>query len=260
MIRYRINPLVAELTAPPIAEVQQWVDCAPDPDRASLLDVCQAVPSYGPPIQLIEHLADRINDPETARYTEISGLPELREAMSAEINQGYGGSTGPGQITIASGCNQAFCAVTETIAAPGDQVILILPWYFNRHVADDSTATMSFDAWKRNVVQGMEWDADAFQTNMWAHPYHGNVYFNAARSNGYNFWQSSAWAWGGSFLWEMFGENNRPAINDWAATAIGGIALGESLNRMSRLIWDNSATGFSRTLREFGGFLVNYHF
>jgi hypothetical protein len=136
-------------------------------------------------------------------------------------------------------------------------ILLVVPWYFNRHVADDSTAVLSFDSWKRNIVQGMEWDADAFQTNMWAHPYHGNVYFNAARSNGYNFWQSSAWAWGGSFLWETFGENNRPAINDWAATAIGGIALGESLNRMSRLIWDNSATGFGRTMREFGGFLVN---
>jgi len=136
-------------------------------------------------------------------------------------------------------------------------ILLVVPWFFNRHVADDSTATQSLDAWKRNIVQGMEWDADAFQTNMWAHPYHGAMYFNAARGNGYNFWQSAAWSWGGSFLWETFGENNRPAINDWAATAIGGIGLGESLNRLSRMIWDNSDTGTSRTLRELGGFFVN---
>jgi hypothetical protein len=136
-------------------------------------------------------------------------------------------------------------------------ILLVVPWYFNRHVSDDSTATQSFDAWKRNIVQGMEWDADAFKTNMFAHPYHGAMYFNAARANGYNFWQSAAWSWGGSFLWETFGENNRPAINDWTATAIGGIGLGESLNRLSRMIWDNSATGTGRTLRELGGFLVN---
>jgi len=104
-------------------------------------------------------------------------------------------------------------------------ILLVVPWFFNRHVSDDSTATMSFDAWKRNVVQGMEWDADSFNTNMWAHPYHGAMYFNAARGNGYNFWQSAAWSWSGSFLWETFGENNRPAINDWAATAIGGQPL-----------------------------------
>jgi len=136
-------------------------------------------------------------------------------------------------------------------------ILLVVPWFFNRHVADDSTATMSLDAWRRNIVQGMEWDADSFNTNMWAHPYHGAMYFNAARANGYNFWQSAAWSWGGSFLWETFGENNRPAINDWAATAIGGIGLGESLNRLSRMIWNNEATGFGRTMSELGGFVVN---
>ncbi len=136
-------------------------------------------------------------------------------------------------------------------------ILLVVPWFFNRHVADDSTAVLSFDAWKSNIVQGMEWDRDAFQTNMWAHPYHGGTYFNAARSNGYNFWQSAAWSWGGSFLWETFGENNRPAVNDWMSTAIGGIGLGEVLHRFSLLVWDNSGTGFGRTAREFAGFLVN---
>ena len=136
-------------------------------------------------------------------------------------------------------------------------ILLVVPWFFNRHVSDDSTALVTFDSWKRNVVQGMEWDRDAFQTNMWAHPYHGAMYFNSARGNGYDFWQSSAFSWGGSFLWEMFGEANRPAINDWMATALGGVALGESLHRFSTMIWDNSATGFGRTMRELGGFLVN---
>ena len=83
------------------------------------------------------------------------------------------------------------------------------------------------------------------------------MYFNSARHNGYDFWQSAAWSWGGSFLWETFGENNRPAINDWASTAIGGIGLGETLHRFSLMVWDNSATGFGRTMRELGGFLVN---
>ena len=136
-------------------------------------------------------------------------------------------------------------------------ILLVLPHYFNRYVADDSTAVLSLDSWERNIKQGAEWDTDAFKTNMFAHPYHGNTYFNSARSNGYNFWESAAFAWGGSFLWEFFGENNRPAINDWVATAVGGIALGEMLNRSSRMLWDNSATGTGRTLRELGGFLLN---
>jgi hypothetical protein len=136
-------------------------------------------------------------------------------------------------------------------------LLLVIPHYFNRWVADDSTAVLSLDSWEQNIEQGFEWDRDNFRTNMFMHPYHGNVYFNSARSNGYNFWESSAFAWGGSFLWEFFGENNRPAINDWVATAMGGIALGEMLNRTSRMLWDNSATGSGRTWRELGGLLLN---
>lgn len=136
-------------------------------------------------------------------------------------------------------------------------MLMVIPWYFNRHVSDDSTAVVTFDTWKRNVVQGMEWDRDAFKTNMWAHPMHGGMFFNSARSNGYNFWQSATFSWTGSMLWEMFGEANRPAINDWMSTSLGGIALGEMTHRFSLMIWDNEATGFGRTLREFGGLLVN---
>jgi len=35
------------------------------------------------------------------------------------------------QVALTSGCNQAFCAVVATLAAPGDEVILPTPWYFN---------------------------------------------------------------------------------------------------------------------------------
>lgn len=136
-------------------------------------------------------------------------------------------------------------------------ILMVVPWYFNRHVSDDSTAVVTFDTWKQNVVQGFEWDRDNFKTNMWAHPFHGGLFFNSGRSNGYDFWQSSAFSFTGSFLWEMFGEANRPAINDWMSTSIGGMGLGETTHRFSLMIWDNEATGFGRTMREFAGLLVN---
>ena len=173
-------------------------------------------------------------------------------------------TSGPIPVSPATGLpapqdDNAFCCDNRHFwPAIGEVgILLVVPWYFNRHVSDDSTAVISGDSWKANIVQGMEWDRDAFKTNMWAHPYHGATYFNSARGNGYNFWQSAAFSWGGSFLWESFGEANRPAINDWMSTALGGIALGESLHRFSTMIWDNSATGFGRTMRELGGFLVN---
>lgn len=50
------------------------------------------------------------------------------------------------------------------------------------------------------LKHGFVWDNDAMGTNMFMHPYHGSLYFNSARSNGYNFWQSGFFAFGGSFM------------------------------------------------------------
>ncbi len=133
----------------------------------------------------------------------------------------------------------------------------VMPWYFNRHVADDSTAKLSLDVWKRNLSEGFEWDPNNFTTNMFMHPYHGSAYFNAARSNGYNYWESVAFSWMGSLIWEFFAEDNRGAINDWINTSLGGSTVGEGLYRASLAITDNTKTGFDRWWREMVGFAVN---
>jgi hypothetical protein len=152
-----------------------------------------------------------------------------------------------------------FCCLEEHFGALATEVGLlqIVPWYFNRYFKDDSTAVLSLDSWRRNVEQGFEWDVDGFDTNMFLHPIHGNAYFNAARTNGYGFWESAVVPWAGSFLWEFFGEKNRPSINDWVSTSASGVVIGEALFRTSRVILDNRATGVGRGLREFAGFLVN---
>ncbi len=68
-------------------------------------------------------------------------------------------------------------------------------------------------------------DNDHLNTNMFAHPYNGSLYFNAGRSNGYNFWQSELFAIGGSAMWEMFMECEYPSTNDIIATPIGWMPL-----------------------------------
>jgi len=122
---------------------------------------------------------------------------------------------------------------------------------------EDNWANVSLETWWRNISQGWEYDGDAFLTNYFAHPYHGNLYYNVGRTNGYNFWESSAWAATGSLLWEYFGETFRPSINDWVNTTLNGIALGEVLYRLSNMLTDNTATGPNRVLREIGGAVLN---
>ena len=130
----RINPNLARIVEPPIAEAYGWIDGRTFPESRKLIDVSQAVPGYPPPDVLTDHLAAVVKRPQTARYTEIEGIPALRAALAQDIEQVYGGRIAPEQVLISAGCNQAFSLTMLALAKPGDEVILPLPWYFNHEM------------------------------------------------------------------------------------------------------------------------------
>jgi len=111
-------------------------------------------------------------------------------------------------------------------------------------------ARASLKSWGRNIRLGWEWDEDGFRTNMFGHPYHGGLYFNAGRSNGLSYWESAPISFLGSWTWEYLGENYRPSLNDFFMTSFGGIALGEMVHRLAATVRDNTAHGGKRTWRE----------
>ena len=128
---------------------------------------------------------------------------------------------------------------------------------FDRYVISSDFAQTTLNSLKRNFTDGMVWDNDFFITNLFAHPYHGNLYFNAARSNGLSFWESAPYALGGSAMWEFLGETEPPAINDIIATTCGGIAIGEMTHRLSRTVLDDRDRGGRRFLREAAATIIN---
>ena len=128
---------------------------------------------------------------------------------------------------------------------------------FDRFILHEDYAKVTWHSIGDNFKNGFVWDNDRFSTNMFDHPYHGNLYYNAARSNGLSFWQSCPYALGGSLMWEFFGENLPPSTNDVFATSIGGIALGETAFRISSLILDDSRHGWPRFWRELLAGAVN---
>ncbi|SFO51162.1 DUF3943 domain-containing protein [Prevotella sp. tf2-5] len=128
---------------------------------------------------------------------------------------------------------------------------------YDRFIAREDFAKTTLHSIRDNFKRGFVWDNDNFNTNMFAHPYHGNLYFSAARSNGMNFWQSYPYALGGSLMWEFFGENTPPSINDLFATSIGGAAIGETTYRISSIVLDDSKRGWQRVWREVLGGVVN---
>ena len=128
---------------------------------------------------------------------------------------------------------------------------------FDRYVTSEEFAQTTLRSIRRNFTDGMVWDNDFFITNMFMHPYHGNLYFNAARTNGLTFWESAPFSLLGSAMWEFLGETEPPAINDIIATTCGGMAIGEMTHRLSLTVLDDRDRGFLRFLREAVATIVN---
>lgn len=130
-------------------------------------------------------------------------------------------------------------------------------WSVNRFIRKTDWSDVNPEVWKRNLTGSFEWDADKFTANQLDHPYHGGIYYNIGRDNGFTYWESGVLTFLGSLQWEVFGENNPPSTNDIINTSLGGLAVGEVLYRLSSMILDNGATGWKRGGLEAAAGLLN---
>jgi len=133
-----------------------------------------------------------------------------------------------------------------------------LPASFNRFITKDPYSYISFQNFlDHQRFSAWDWDDNQFTTNQIDHPFHGQIYFNAFRSNGYNFYQSSLATVAGSYIWETAGETQHPSINDLVNTTFGGILMGEMMHRVSRNILARNRTDHNRIGNEIVATLVN---
>ena len=91
-MRYADNPLVARVETPPIAEARSWIAERDFPDNKPLIDVSQAVPGYAPDNGLTAHLAEAVKAGDTSLYTDIEGIPALRNRLADHMSGTYNGS------------------------------------------------------------------------------------------------------------------------------------------------------------------------
>ncbi|MCA5006613.1 DUF3943 domain-containing protein [Sphingobacterium bovistauri] len=132
------------------------------------------------------------------------------------------------------------------------------PATFNRFITKDPYSYISFQNFiDHQRISAWNWDDNQFTTNQIDHPFHGSLYFNAFRSNGYNFYQSATAAVVGSYIWETAGETQHPSINDLVNTTFGGVILGEMTHRVSRNILARSRNGQNKIGNEIVALLVN---
>ncbi|MGF1445937.1 MAG: aminotransferase [Pikeienuella sp.] len=126
------NPLLAGVTAPPVMEARRWLEEIPQPDGLPLLNLAQAAPVDPPPERLRAAMAASVAAPGAAHlYGAVLGDEALRAQIAADWSQAYRAEIGPDHVAVTAGCNQAFCAAMATLCAPGDAVLMPVPWYFN---------------------------------------------------------------------------------------------------------------------------------
>jgi hypothetical protein len=142
---------------------------------------------------------------------------------------------------------------------PASRVVAVnvFSWATSKYLFQYDWPASSTNDWKTNIKKGWEWDVDKFGVNFIGHPHSGSYYFNVGRANGYSFWGSLPFAVEGSLIWEYFGENTRPSINDIINTPLSGMFLGEITYRISSNILNDQSRGAERVLREILAGVVN---
>lgn len=121
---------------------------------------------------------------------------------------------------------------------------------FNYHFIEPETYKVSLTSIRRNAASRWVLDRDPFSINQFLHPYQGAMYHGFARSAGLNYWESLAYTFGASALWEVAGETTPPSRNDQISTGFGGTFLGEPLFRLASRVLERSdhLSGFWREL------------
>jgi len=149
---------------------------------------------------------------------------------------------GPQSPPVQQTVDSARPEIRKSFLTPAVEIILLDSAInaFGRRTYDDGSFDVTPATIRRNLRGPWVVDDDPFQVNQVMHPYQGAMYHSAARSAGLNYWQSAAYTFAGSAMWEIAGETTPPSINDQVASGIAGSFLGEALFRTANLLIDKS--------------------
>jgi aspartate/methionine/tyrosine aminotransferase len=96
----------------------------------------QGVVHYGPPPAALEAVRGALTDASTHEYQDGAGLPALQARLAEKLRRENGIDLARGvRVMVTAGANMAFMHAVLAITAPGDEIILNVPFYFNHEMA-----------------------------------------------------------------------------------------------------------------------------
>jgi aspartate/methionine/tyrosine aminotransferase len=96
----------------------------------------QGIVHYGPPAAVIDQVRVALTDPALHTYQDGAGLPELLHAIARKLRADNGIDPARGStLMVTAGANMAFVHALLATTVPGDEVMLLSPFYFNHEMA-----------------------------------------------------------------------------------------------------------------------------
>ena len=118
-----ISNLKASTTLAIAAKAKQLIASGVD-----VVDFTVGEPDADTPTNIKQAAIDAINDNFT-RYTDVSGIHDLRTAICNKLKNDNGLNYSPNQIIVSNGAKQALANTFLTILNPGDEVIIPVPYW-----------------------------------------------------------------------------------------------------------------------------------
>jgi aspartate/methionine/tyrosine aminotransferase len=98
----------------------------------------QGVVHYGPPAQVADAVRAALERSSTHEYNDGAGLPALLDRITRKLAADNRIDVSRGsKIMVTAGANMAFMHAVLATTAPGDEIILPTPFYFNHEMAID---------------------------------------------------------------------------------------------------------------------------
>jgi aminotransferase len=113
---------------------------------ADVITLGQGLPGFDPPRVAVDALRAAVDDGSSHVYSADAGIPELRMALTQSLVS-LGAAVDPdAEVIVTAGGNQALQLALTTLIEPGDEVVLVSPYFLNHEMAIRSVGGIPVEA------------------------------------------------------------------------------------------------------------------
>lgn len=113
---------------------------------ADVISLGQGLPGFDPPRIAVDALRRSLDDPAAHVYSADAGVPELRTALTRSLAILGADADPDSEVIVTAGGNQALQLALTTLIDPGDEVVLVSPFFLNHEMAVRAVGAVPVEA------------------------------------------------------------------------------------------------------------------